>query len=211
MNHAVPETVFESLVEVANFPQFIFDPARFDFLLQSAEGCCREIIILERFERSLRRQHSALDREMNPLQPLRVQESRGVAKNHPTITCNRRNRPPPTVRQRLRTVANHLSAFKQLGHKRMPFQLLQHALRIKARIGIIEASNEAERNDIIFAAVNPRAAVFSRGKRPAHGVYHFTGRNPARGHFPQFLNSLTIGLRITVFHQIESLNELLSQ
>ena len=60
-------------------------------------------------------------------------------------------------------------------------------------------------------AVNPRAAVFFRGQRIAHGVDDFARLNAARGHFPQLFHADAIGLRVAVFHQIELLDELLGQ
>jgi len=58
----------------------------------------------------------------------------------------------------------------QAGDERMFLDLLQNALRIEPRIGVVEARNEAERHDIVFATVNPSAAVFLSRERPAHGV-----------------------------------------
>ena len=34
LNHAAPESVLEALMEVADLPEFVFDPARFDSLLE---------------------------------------------------------------------------------------------------------------------------------------------------------------------------------
>src|SRR5271155_4143254 len=82
------ETVFESLVHVADFPEFVFDPARFHSFLIRAQGLGRRIILPKCFECSLGRQHAALDREMNALEARRVQEAGGVAKYHPAVTCD---------------------------------------------------------------------------------------------------------------------------
>ena len=65
VDHAAPEAMFEALMEVANFPQFVFDPAVFNFLLIRAKRGSREIIFLQSFECSFGGQHSALDRQMN--------------------------------------------------------------------------------------------------------------------------------------------------
>ncbi len=106
--------MLEALMKVADLPELVLDPARFHSLLKIAERRGREIIFLQRFERSLGGQHAALDGEMNSLQPLRIQEAGGVAEDHPAVAGNRRNRPPAAVGQRLRAVANHLAAFEQL-------------------------------------------------------------------------------------------------
>ena len=80
----------------------------------------------------------------------------------------------------------------------MLFEILQHALRVEARVGIVEAGDEAERDHVVFAAVNPRAAVFLGGKRPAHGVDDFAGCDAARREFPEFFHADAIGLRVGV-------------
>ena len=203
--------MLESLVQVAHLPEFFFDPARFDFLLELAQHRRRRIVFLQRFKGRLRGEHPALDRQMNSLEPRRIQEAGRVAEDHPSIARDRRNRPPAAVRHRLRAVADHLAALEQLRHKRMPLELLQHALRIEPRIGVVESRHEAERDDIVFRAINPRAAVFFRGERPAHRVNHFARSDAARGHFPQFFHADAVGLRIGVFRKIEFRDELLGQ
>ena len=205
VDHSAPESMLEALMEVADLPEFVLDPARFHSLLKITERGGREIIFLQRLERGFGGQHAALDGQMNALQPLRIQEAGGVAEDHPAIAGHRRNRPPAAVGQRLRAVANHLAAFEQLGHKRMPLELLQHALRIETRVGIVEPGDEAERDHIVLAAVNPGAAVFLRGQRPAHGVNHFAGSDAAGGNFPQFLYALAVGLRVAISVEIETL------
>src|SRR5580698_200741 len=111
---------------------------------------------------------------MNSFEALRVKETGGVAENHPAVARDRRNRPPAAIRQRLRAVANHLAALEQLRHKRMLLEIMQHVLRIQTWVGIIEAGDEAERNDVVFSAIDPRAAILSCRQRPAHGVDDFT-------------------------------------
>src|SRR5271165_6800998 len=121
---------------------------------------------------------------MDPLQALGIQKAGGVAEDHPAVAGNRRNRPPAAVRQTLGAVADHLSAFEKSGDEWMLLELLQHALRIETWIRIIEADDEAERDNVFFAAVNPGAAVFLPGQRPAHGVDDFSRRDAAGGNFP---------------------------
>src|SRR5580658_4076998 len=148
---------------------------------------------------------------MNSLEALRVQKPGGIAEYHPAVTRDRRNRPPAAIRQRLRAVANHLPALKQLRNKGMLREILQHVLRIQPRVRIIEAGDEADRNDVVLPAINPRAAILFRRKRPAHGVDYFARRNASRRDLPQLFYSLTVSLRIAVFHQIELGDELLGQ
>ena len=153
---------------------------------------------------------------MNSLQSRRIQEAGRVAEDHPSISCNRRNRPPSAVRHRLRAVADHLAALEQLGHEGMLLEILQHVLRIEPRIGVVEACHESERYNVVFwsatgRAVNPRAAVFLRGEGPAHRVNHFPRRDAPRRHFPEFFHADAVGLRVGVSGEIELRDELFGQ
>ena len=82
---------------------------------------------------------------------------------------------------------------------------------IEARIGIVEAGDEPERHHVVLAAVDPRAAVFARGERPAHGVDHFAGSDAPRGHLPQFLHADAVGLRVAVLVELEASDQLLGE
>src|SRR5271169_3372676 len=100
---------------------------------------------------------------MNSLKTLRIQEACRVAQHHPAIAGQRRNAPPAAVRQRLGAVADHLSAFEQLGDKRVFLELLQHVLWVEAWIAVIESGYKTQRDLIVFGAVDPRTAVFAEG------------------------------------------------
>src|SRR5579863_7119278 len=131
---------------------------------------------------------------MNSLQPLRIEEPGGIAENHPAIARDRRDRPPAAIGKRLPPIADHLAAIEQPGDHGMLFEILQHTLRIEPRIRVVERGDETERDDIVFAAVNPGAAVFLGGQRPAHGVNDLTGRDSTRRDLPQLFYALTINL-----------------
>src|SRR5271157_919270 len=144
MKHAGEEAVLESLMEVTHRPQFGLDPTFLDAILEGLQRLKRKIVFHHAVEGSLRRQHSALDRQMNPFEPLRIQESGGVSEHHPAVARERRNAPPTPVRQGLRAVADHLSILQQLGDEGVLLKFLQHALRVEARIAVVESSDETE-------------------------------------------------------------------
>src|SRR6266705_1841735 len=93
----------------------------------------------------------------------------------------------------------------------MPLELLQHALRIQTRVRIVEAGYKSERHNVVRTTVNPRAAVFLRSQRPAHGVNNFSRTDPASRDFPEFLDSLTVRLRVAVASERETVDQLLSE
>src|SRR5207249_3479231 len=86
MDHAAQESMLESLMEVADFPKLFFDPTGFDSFRVLPNRGGRKIVALHRFEGCFRRQHAALDGQVNALEPLRIQQTGGVAGNHPAIT-----------------------------------------------------------------------------------------------------------------------------
>src|SRR5438132_13135807 len=110
MNHAAHETVLKSLVEVTDFPKFISDPTGFDLLRVTANGGGGKIAAFHGVECRLRRQHAALDRQVNAFQLLRVEQSRRVASDHPAIAGHARQRPPTAIGECLGAVADHLAA-----------------------------------------------------------------------------------------------------
>src|SRR5579864_5332020 len=148
---------------------------------------------------------------MNSLEPGRIEEAGGVAEDHPSVAGDGRDRPPTAIGHGLRAIADHLAAFEQLGDKWMLLEFLQHVLGIEPRIGIVESGDETERNYVVFRAVDPGAAVFLRGQRPAHRVNDLSHRDPARWNFPEFLDANAVSLRICVFGQVEFLDEILGE
>ena len=93
----------------------------------------------------------------------------------------------------------------------MLLELLQHVLRIDARIAIVEPGDEAERDEVVLGAVNPGAAVLVESKRVAHGVDDFARSDAAGRQLPQFLHADAVGLRIAFAIELEAVDELLGQ
>src|SRR5438132_9169760 len=184
MNHAAHETVLKSLVEVTDFPKFISDPTGFDLLGVTANCGGGKIAAFHGVECRLRRQHAALDGKMNALEPLRVEQARRVASDHPAIAGHARHRPPTAIGECLGAIADHLSASQQLANERVLLKTLQRMLRIEAWVFVIQSGDKSEGNDVVLAAVNPGAAVFFPGERPAHAVDNFTRAYPIRRQLP---------------------------
>src|SRR5207237_7472876 len=128
MDHAAHETVRKSLVEVTDFPKFISDPTGFDLLRVTANGGSGKIAAFHGVECRFRSQHAALDRQVNAFQPLRVEQARRVASDHPAIAGHARQRPPASVRKCFGAVADHLAAGQQLANERVLLETLQHML-----------------------------------------------------------------------------------
>ena len=211
VQQAGDQPVLKALMEVAYFPQFVFDPAGIHALFVLLEPGGGEIIFEQRGKCSFRGEHAALDSQMNALEPLRIQETGGVPNDHPAIAGQGRHGEPSAIRKCLCAVADHLAPAQQPRDQRMHFEILENALRIYARVLVVKTGNIAERNDVIFRSVQPTAAVFFGRKRPAHGVNHLTLFDRARRHFPQLFYADAIDLGIEAFLQVILANKLLRQ
>src|SRR5579859_2214063 len=93
----------------------------------------------------------------------------------------------------------------------MSLEGLQDVMRIEARVFIVESRYETEGDDVVFAAVDPCAAVLVTGERPAQRVDHFAGGDASWRQLPQFLYTNAVGLRIAVFVELEASDELLGE
>ena len=93
----------------------------------------------------------------------------------------------------------------------MLFEILEHALRIEAGVLIVEAGDVAERDDVVFRSVEPAAAIFFGGERPAHGINDLAFFNSAGRNFPQLFYANAVHLRVQAFLQIVFGDELLGQ
>src|SRR5579863_5703840 len=140
-------------MEVAYGPQLFLDPAVLDARLECLQHGQGEITLRHCIESGFSGEHAALDRKVDALQALRIQETRGVAENHPAIARKRWYGPPAAVGQRLGAVAHHLSTFQQLGDKRVLLEFLQDVLRINPLILVVESSDESKRNNVFLLAV----------------------------------------------------------
>ena len=113
----------------------------------------------ERFVNRFRGEHAALDRGVNSLEALRIQQAGGIADDQAAVHVAARHRIPAAVGNRFRAVADELAAFENLLDERMRFEFLKRFVRIEERVVIFEADDHAERDAIILQAVNPSAAV----------------------------------------------------
>src|SRR5437764_11283092 len=70
MDHAFEHSVFEGLVEVANLPQLVANPAFVHAALIAGKLIRAEVTVDERFICRLGGKHSTIDCEVNPFQAL---------------------------------------------------------------------------------------------------------------------------------------------
>ena len=160
-------------MEIPHAPQFFLQPALRRSSAGYAESASADVSPgAERFVDRLGGEHAAFDRRVNALQPLRIQQARGIADDQPAVHVAARHRIPAAVGNRLRAIADQLAALQNPLHERMRFEFLKRFVRIEERIRVFQADDHAQRNAIVAQAVNPAAAVKIRSQRPAKHVRH---------------------------------------
>src|SRR4051794_6639291 len=83
VEHSREKAVLEPLMKITYRPKLSFDPTFFDAVLKLLENIERVVIFRHGFKGRLGSQHPALDRQVNALKALRIQEARGISKNQP--------------------------------------------------------------------------------------------------------------------------------
>src|SRR5271154_1067182 len=89
MQHSLIEAILEALMEVAYWPQLFLDPTFLNTFRIFRQLLAIELAGEQRFKCSLRREHSALDRQMDTLEPLRIEHAGRVAADHPAVAGER--------------------------------------------------------------------------------------------------------------------------
>ena len=93
----------------------------------------------------------------------------------------------------------------------MGFPALEFFKRAQVRVLIVQACDEAQGDLVVFHVVQERAAVGLVIHRPTGSVDDQAGLVARRVHFPQFLDTDAVALRVTSRVELEFLDELLAQ
>src|SRR6185369_10448987 len=99
--------------EVSNLVQLVVNVARVDLLGVAAELSLADVSGDERVEDRLGRAHPGLHREVDPLRPLAVEQAPRVADDQTPPRVELRDGIVACFRDRLRALADHLSALEQ--------------------------------------------------------------------------------------------------
>src|ERR1700675_3279442 len=136
--------MLEGLMEIANLPQFFFDVALLDFFGECAESFCGGVAGFERVENCFRREHAAFHGQVDSFEPLRIEETAGIADDQAAIEVISWHGVPATVGQRFCAVTHQVSGIENFFEERMSLPLLECGVRIEARICVLERHYEAD-------------------------------------------------------------------
>src|SRR5438034_5071238 len=174
------------------------DVALLDFFRERAERFCRGVAGLQRFENGFSRKHATLHRQVNALEALRIEKTARIPDDEAAVDIGARHGIPPAVGQRLRPIANELTAIEKSLEKRMRLPGLKRGVGIELRVSVFESDNQADRDAIVGKGVNPAPAVHARGNGPAERVRDVAGLEASGLNGPELLDADTVGLRIDI-------------
>src|ERR1700758_740143 len=121
-------------MKIADGVELLFDPTAIDRGFVFAERVFGEAVVEERVEGGFGGEHSTFDGEVNAFEALRVEETGGVAEDHPSIAVDARHGEPASVREGFGSVANHFAAVENAAREGMELEGLEGVVRVGARV-----------------------------------------------------------------------------
>ena len=158
VNCARPEAVLEPLMEIPHFPELILHPARAPAPFEFSKRASRRVAGAQGFENRFGGKHSRLHREMDSFQPLRIEKAGAVADQERAVCGGRGDGKISAFGNGFRAVAEHLAALEHAPQPRVRLPLLKGAMRVEARVPVVEAGNEADGEFGLGERVNKSAA-----------------------------------------------------
>src|SRR5262245_11192214 len=211
MEHPREESVLECLMKVANLPKLLLDPTILYEFLKSFQFVRREIVRLQCFIGGIGRKHPGLEREMNSLQSHRIQKTGSIAHDHSPAEVILRQGPVAAFRDTLRTVGKERAALENLSYIGMRFEFLKFHVGIEPGVEIIQTDDEPNRHTSLGHVVDKSPAEFLIAQRPSHRVDDASAGVLLFRYVPHFFDTDGEHLRIAVFAQVESVDQLLGE
>src|SRR5262249_22060287 len=124
----------------------------------------------ERVKNNLCRLNSGFDSEMDPFQPLSVQQRGGIAGYQQACRRKLRNCIPAAHGHGLGAVPYHLAAPQEIPDQWMGLETLKLVMRIDSGISIVETHDMAYVNDPVPHTIDPRPTKGMGVEGPAGSV-----------------------------------------
>ena len=132
---------------------------------------------------------------MNTLEPRRVHEPRGVARDQRPGAYSFGTVYQPALGQRLGAVAHQRRPVQHRRDQRVPLEMLKRDVGIEHRIPVVEPGHETERDQVVGQRIDETAAELFVLQRKAQGVDDTARLHAAGRYLPQLLDADRIHLR----------------
>src|SRR5437879_368820 len=110
-------------MKIAHAAQLASDPAFIHFAAKCRKLFGGSVTSAQGFENRLRSEHTALDGHVNALEPLRIQQARGIADDQTSGKISTGDGIPATDRNRFGAIPNEFAAFENPADKRMSLEM----------------------------------------------------------------------------------------
>src|SRR5580704_16476853 len=111
LNETGNEAAVKGLMEIANFPQFFFDPAFIELARVGGEDGCRGVAFAEGFVNGFGGEHAGFNGGVDAFQALGIQYASGIADDEAAVDVIARHGIPAAVGDGFRAVTDELAAF----------------------------------------------------------------------------------------------------
>src|SRR5690606_16542720 len=199
-----PAEARETGAEVARGAKLVPQPRPAYPLREAFEHAAAVVAGSERVVHGLGREHPALHRRMNALEPRAVQEAGIAADEHAARKREPWQRCEPALDQGARAVADAPAAAQHRLDRGMALEALELVERRQMRISIAERDDEPDRDETAGRVIQETAAVGIVGQRPADRVQHLARTMPGRIDLPQLLEAEAVVLRVAKGPQVEA-------
>ena len=105
-------------------------------------------------------------------------------------------------------VGDAFAAFEDGGIEGVVFHFLELAVGREPGVGVVEADDETDGDEVVAEVVHPAAAVGVFGEGIAHGMGDFAFAEVGRLHFPYFFEAETVGLGLTFAPEVVFFDDL---
>src|SRR5262249_13168440 len=172
---AAEEALVEGLAHVADLVELLPVPTRAERGVVGVEraGPAHDLAAPQRVERRLRREAARLDRVVDALEPVHVDETRALSAEPPPGRVEAgRQRVLAALGDRLRPPRDALAATEDLPYEPVRLELLQDVVDGELDVRGLESGHEADCDEVVAHGVDERPAELAearrRAQRPAH-------------------------------------------
>src|SRR5579884_297824 len=209
IEHAVNQTVLESLMEVASREEFRVRPRLFELRfvraqLRRVERACPSCL-----ERRFGREHPGFHRQVHTFEAHAVEEAGGIAHQHQAVGVQARHRVQTAFGNRFCSVTQQFCSFEQFAHYGLRFEELKEIVRIRRGIFVVQPRDEADVQNVVRHAVDEAAAERVVRKRISHRVNDASGLHRSGRTLPQLFHARGINLRFASFVEAQTRSRLL--